>query len=54
VHEINKADEVHVGKHLSDSFPIKNGIKQGDVLSPLLFSIALEYATKKVKRIWWD
>jgi sorting nexin-29 len=24
------------GKHLSDSFPIQNGLKQGDALSPLL------------------
>jgi hypothetical protein len=27
---------VRVGKHLSDRFPIKNGLKQGDALSPLL------------------
>jgi hypothetical protein len=27
---------VRVGKHLSDTFPIKNGLKQGDALSPLL------------------
>jgi hypothetical protein len=26
---------VRVGKHLSDTFPIKTGLKQGDVLSPL-------------------
>jgi hypothetical protein len=30
-----------VGKHLSDNFPIQNGVKQ-DVLLPLLFSYALE------------
>jgi hypothetical protein len=24
-------------------FPIKNGLKQGDALSPLLFNVALEY-----------
>jgi hypothetical protein len=29
------------GKHVSDSFPIQNGLKQGDVLSPLLFSTLL-------------
>jgi hypothetical protein len=34
---------VRVGKHLSDRFPIKNGLKQGDALSPLLFNFALEY-----------
>jgi hypothetical protein len=32
--------KVHIGKHLSDRFPIKNGLKQGDALSPLLFSFA--------------
>jgi hypothetical protein len=35
---------VRVGKHLSEGFLIKNGLKQGDVLSPLLFSFALEHA----------
>jgi hypothetical protein len=40
---------VHIGKHLSDSFPILNGLKQGDALSPLLFNFALEYAIRKVQ-----
>jgi hypothetical protein len=40
--------KVHIGKHLSDSFLIQNGLKQGDALSPLLFNLALEYAIKKV------
>jgi hypothetical protein len=31
------------------SFPIQNGLKQGDALSPLLFNIALEYAIRKVQ-----
>jgi len=35
---------VWVGKHLSDMFPVRNGRKQGDVLSPLLVNFALEYA----------
>jgi retron-type reverse transcriptase len=34
---------------LSDSFPIQNGLKQGDVLSPLLFNFAMEYAIRKVQ-----
>jgi len=33
---------VRVGKNLSDMFPIKNGLKQGDSLSPLLFNFALD------------
>jgi hypothetical protein len=33
---------------LSDKFPIRNGLKQGDALSPLLFNFALEYAVRKV------
>jgi hypothetical protein len=38
----------HMGKHLSDSFPIQTGLKQGDALSPLLFCFALEHAIRKV------
>jgi hypothetical protein len=34
---------------LSDTFPIKNGLKQGDALSPLLFKFALEYAITRVQ-----
>jgi hypothetical protein len=30
-------------------FPIRNGLKQGDALSPLLFNVALEYAIKRVQ-----
>jgi hypothetical protein len=38
-----------VGKRLSDRFPIKNGFKQGDALSPWLFIFALEYAIRRVQ-----
>jgi hypothetical protein len=38
-----------VGKNLSDRFPIQNGLKQGDALSPLHFNFALEYAIRRVK-----
>jgi hypothetical protein len=38
---------VRVGKHLSDTFPIKNGLKKGDALSPLLFNFAFEYAIRR-------
>ena len=33
---------VWVGKNLSNMFPIRNGLKQEDALSPLLFNFALE------------
>jgi hypothetical protein len=32
---------VCIGTNLSDKFPIQNGLKQGDALSPLLFNFAL-------------
>ena len=35
---------VWVGKNVSDRFPIRNGLKKGDALSPLFFNFALEYA----------
>jgi hypothetical protein len=41
--------KVHVGKLLSDKFPIQNGLKQGDTLSSLFFNFALEYAVRKVQ-----
>ena len=34
---------------MSDTFPIRNGLKQGDALSPLLFDFALEYAIRRVQ-----
>jgi len=34
---------VREGNHLSDVFPVKSDLKQGDALSPLLFNFALEY-----------
>jgi hypothetical protein len=41
--------KVRISKHLSDSFLIQNGLKQGDALSPLLFNFSLEYAIRKVQ-----
>ena len=40
---------VRVGKNLSDTFPIRNGLKQGDALSPLLFNYVLEHAIRRVQ-----
>ena len=40
---------VRVGKNLSNIFPIRTGLKQGDALSPLLFNFALEYAIRRVQ-----
>ena len=40
---------VWVGKNLSDTFPIMNGLKQGDALSSLLFNFALEYTIRRVQ-----
>jgi hypothetical protein len=30
--------KVRIGIYLSDNFPVQNGIKQGDGLSPFLFN----------------
>jgi len=40
---------VRVGKNLSGMFPIRNGMKQGDALSPLPFNLALEYTIRRVQ-----
>ena len=39
---------VRVGKNLSHMYPIRNGLKQGYALSPLLFKFALEYTIRRV------
>jgi hypothetical protein len=39
----------HVGKHFSDAFSIKNGLKRGDSLSPLVFNFALDYVIRRVQ-----
>jgi len=40
---------VPVGKNVSDRFSIRNVLKQGDALSPMLFNFALEYAIRRVQ-----
>ena len=34
---------------MSDRFPVKNILKQGDALSPLLFNYSLEYIFRRVQ-----
>jgi len=34
---------------MSEMFPIKNGLKQRDALSPLFFNFVLNYAISKVQ-----
>jgi len=36
-------------KNVSDRFPIRNSLKQGDALSPMLFNFCLEYAIRRVQ-----
>jgi hypothetical protein len=40
--------KVHIGKHMSFSFPIQNGLPQ-DALSPLLFNFTLEYVIGNIQ-----
>jgi hypothetical protein len=34
---------------LSDTFPVQNGLKEGDALLPLLFSFVFEYTIRKIQ-----
>jgi hypothetical protein len=40
---------VDTGKNLFDKFPIQNGLKQGDTVSPLVSNLALKYAIRRVQ-----
>ena len=40
---------VRVRKHSSDVFPIRNGLKEGDASSPLLFNFTVQYAIRSVQ-----
>jgi hypothetical protein len=46
-------NEIHsrvwVGKHLSHTFPITNGLEQGEASPPLLFNFALKYDIRTVE-----
>jgi len=41
--------KVCVGTNLAHMFPIRNGLKQADALSPLLFNFVLEYTIRRVQ-----
>jgi hypothetical protein len=41
--------KVLIGKYLSESSLIQNGLKQEDALSPLLFNFILDYAISKIQ-----
>jgi hypothetical protein len=43
------SSRIRVGKHWSDIFPVRNGLKLGGALTPLLFNFALEYAIRSVQ-----
>jgi len=40
---------VKVGRNLSEMFPSRNGLKEQDGLSPLLFNFALKYTIRRVQ-----
>jgi hypothetical protein len=46
---IETYSRVRVGENVSDTFPIRNGLKQGDALSPLLFIFTSDYAIRRVQ-----
>ena len=51
---VSTRSKVRIENYLSSSFPIENGLKQGDALSPPLFNFALEYAVKKVQETRYE
>ena len=49
LHVNENYSRVRVGKHWSDMFHIRNGLKQGDALSPLLFNFTLKCTIRRVQ-----
>jgi hypothetical protein len=46
---LKTCSELCIVKNLSDAFPIQNGLKEWDALSPFPFKFDLEYAIRKVQ-----
>jgi hypothetical protein len=44
-------NRVGVGKHLTGVFPIRNRLKQGDILRPMIFNLPTEYSISRVQVI---
>jgi hypothetical protein len=45
--------KTHFNKHLSDSFPIQNGLRQGDALSLSLSNFAFDSLANQSKYFWF-
>jgi hypothetical protein len=41
--------KIHTGKHLSGTFYIQNGLKEGDALSPLLLDFGSGCSIRKIQ-----
>jgi hypothetical protein len=52
VYVVYRRFDVHLGHHHQgrcEKFPIQNGLKHGEALSPLFSNFVLEYAVRKVQ-----
>jgi hypothetical protein len=44
----NSTAQIRIQNELTESFQVKNGLKQGDRLAPILFNLTLEYIIRKL------